>query len=104
MHSNDSWQTTLDVVNEKITAENSELKENEEDNGVSMPTSAMWEEEHIQLDDKANPNTFRIFRGEKKVPRYVLTALFGELLTILGKNDNSVDFTYLNGRKGRVVI
>ncbi len=56
------------------------------------------------LNDKLHPNIFQIFGGEDKVPMNVLTALFGELLTILGKKQNSVDFTYLNGKKGRVVI
>jgi hypothetical protein len=30
--------------------------------------------------------------------------VFAELLSILGNNDNSADFTYLNGRKGFLLI
>ncbi len=102
IRSNDSWRRTTDDVQQERKAADLQKVEpsDEENNGVSVPSSATWEEEKVCLNEKVHTNTFRIFGGEEKVPMYVLKALFGELLAILGKKDNSVDFTYLNGKKG----
>lgn len=47
---------------------------------------------------------FQLIEEETKALLHILTAIFGKLLSILGNNDSSVDFTYLNGRKGCMLI
>jgi hypothetical protein len=69
-----------------------------------QPSASLWDEEHVWLDEKKHPNTFKMFQSDSKAPICLLKAVFCELLSILGGNNNSVDFTYLNGQKGRVVM
>jgi hypothetical protein len=66
--------------------------------------SQFWEEDYPNIDVKRHPNLFLLIGEGKKTPLRVLTAIFAELLSILGNNNNYVDFHYLNGRKGHVLI
>jgi len=47
---------------------------------------------------------FLLIGEGEKTPFGVLTAFFAELLSILGNNNNYIDFHYRNGRKRRVLI
>ena len=66
--------------------------------------SQLWEEDYPNIDVKRHPNLFLLNGEGKKTPLRVLTAIFAELLSILGNNNNYDDFHYLNGRKRRVLI
>jgi hypothetical protein len=62
-----------------------------------------WEE-CIEIDAAKTPNLSRIFEGKSKIQSNLLTALFGELASILGNGNNAVTFYHGNGRKGVALI
>jgi hypothetical protein len=45
-----------------------------------------------------------MFGGKNKLPTCVLNVFFGELISLLGKSDKSIDFVYGNGKCGRAII
>jgi hypothetical protein len=66
--------------------------------------SQLWEEDYV-IDVKRHPNVFLLIgEGGGGKPLRVLTAIFAELLSTLGNNNHYVDFHYLSGRKGRMLI
>jgi hypothetical protein len=67
------------------------------------PLSQTWKEDYVNIDAKRHPNLSQLIGEGKQVVLCVLRGIFTELLSILGNNDNSVDFTYLNIRKGHML-
>jgi hypothetical protein len=61
-------------------------------------------EEHKEISAANVPMLFEMFKGSETVPVRHLNALYCDLQNVLKKNDNSVDFTYGNGKCGRTVI
>jgi hypothetical protein len=45
-----------------------------------------------------------MFGGKDILPTCALNNNFGELLTLLGKNDKSIDFVHGNGKCGNDII
>ena len=56
------------------------------------------------LNAKKSPNLHQLFGSNTATPRRLLNTLSGELSSILGYGESTVDFEYNNGRKGRAVL
>ena len=69
----------------------------------SKAPAGCWDE-HIALDETKTPNLACLFGKKTSAPNHLLTALFGELVSILGNGDSTVSFFHGNGRKGLAVI
>lgn len=102
LRENDAWRN--EINNNIVIDSINELSDEESFVASQQPSDTLWADEHVLLDEKKHPNTFKMFQSDGKAPRCLLRAVFCELLSILGGNNNTVDFTYLNGRKGRAVI
>lgn len=61
-------------------------------------------DENIGLDNIKSPNLCKLFDTEKTIPKHLLTALFGEMISLLGNGGNTVNFFHGNGRKGLAII
>jgi hypothetical protein len=92
-------------INNNIVIDSiSELSDEESVSASQQPSDTLWADDHVLLDEKKHLNTLKMFQSDGKAPICLLRAVFCELLSILGGNNDAVDFTYLNGQKGRTVM
>jgi hypothetical protein len=73
-------------------------------NALSEAIPGGWSEEYTQLNEVKAPNLSRLFGGKKYIPTNLVTAIFRELLSILGDSNNVVTFHHRNGQKGVAVM
>jgi hypothetical protein len=64
-----------------------------------------FEENYKELCENNWPYLFQMFEGRDKLPtRASLNVILGELFTLVGKSDKSIDFVYGNGKCGHAII
>jgi hypothetical protein len=61
-------------------------------NALSEAIPGGWSEEYTQLNEVKAPNLSRIFGGKKCIPTNLVSAIFKELLSILGDSNNVMTF------------
>ena len=81
----------MDAVDDKESSE-------DEDESTDEPVLQVFPEDHKEIDKERSPILFEMFTGKESVPIHILNALFCELVNVLKKKDNSVDFIFGNDK------
>jgi hypothetical protein len=104
LHSTNKSKGNIDEeIEEEIVTDN--IKNNTVNNkGADKVTSVEFEESYKDLCENSCPYLFEMFRGENKLPTRILNVILGELISLLGKSDKSIDFFYHNGKCGHAII
>jgi hypothetical protein len=82
-------------------AEEYDSEDSEEEKDATTSPSVVWEEDTVCINPTKCPNLFKVV--PQKCPKRYITALFSEMLTVLGEG-NSIDFVYANDKRGRAII
>ncbi len=90
----------LDYTNVKEEKDYSEDEDESTDEHILQP----FQEEHKAVSKDKTPILFEMFMGTGSVPTRILNALFCEIVNVLKKKDNSVDFIFGNDKCGRAII
>jgi hypothetical protein len=93
--------TTFDGNFEAIITEEQDITPEDEE---SEPIKELLVEDCKCISKEELPILFQMFRGEQNIPTCILNTLFCELLNVMKRKDNSVNFIYGNGKCGHAII
>jgi hypothetical protein len=104
LHSTNKSKGNIDKeIEEEIVTDNikNDTVNKEEADKVTL---VEFEESYKDLCENSCPYLFEMFGGENKLPTHILNVIFGDLISLLGKSDKSIDFVYGNGKCGHAII
>ena len=92
---------TFDETFEDVLTEEEEVAFEEKQ---SETIKEVFVEDHKCISKEESPILFQMFTGKQTILTRILNALFCELVNVLKKNNNSVDFSFANDKCGRAII
>ena len=67
LRENDAWRN--EINNNIVIDSINELSDEESFVASQQPSDTLWADEHVLLDEKKHPNTFKMFQSDGKAPR-----------------------------------
>jgi hypothetical protein len=92
------------VMPSKVASDEAEEYDSEDgmkEKDATTSPSVFWKEDTVCINPTKCPNLFKVI--PQNCPKHYITALFSEMLTILGEG-NSIDFFYGNDKRGHAII